>query len=56
MQNKIYRVLESDNVIAIFNCKEYADDFIDYQETISDKEFVIEGISLADWLLQPREF
>lgn len=52
----IYRVLENDEVVAIFNQKEYANDFIDYQRTISDKVFEIEQVSLADWLLQPREF
>lgn len=52
----IYRVLEKDEVVAIFNSKEYADDFIDYQATISPKEFMIEEVALADWLLQPREF
>lgn len=56
MQNKIYRVLEKDEVVAIFNSKEYANDFIDYQATITDKRFTIEVVSLADWLLQPREF
>ena len=56
MQNKIYRVLQNDEVVAIFNDKEYADDFIDYQATISPKGFTIEEVSLADWLLQPREF
>lgn len=56
MQSKIYRVLENDEVVAIFNRKEYANDFIDYQATISDKEFEIEEVALADWLLQPREF
>lgn len=52
----IYRVLENDEVVAIFNRKEYADDFIDYQATISPKKFTIEEVALADWLLQPREF
>lgn len=56
MQSKIYRVLENDEVVAIFNDKEYADDFIDYQATISPKGFTSEEVSLADWLLQPREF
>lgn len=56
MQNKIYRVLQNDEVVAIFNRKDYANDFIDYQATISDKEFEIEEVLLADWLLQPREF
>ena len=54
--NMMYRVLEDEEVVAIFNRKEYADDFINYQATISDKEFEIEEVSLADWLLQPREF
>ena len=35
MQNKIYRVLQNDEVVAIFNRKDYANDFIDYQATIS---------------------
>ena len=52
----IYRVLKNDEVIAIFNSRDYAQDFIDYQATISDSEFEIEVVSLADWLLQPREF
>lgn len=56
MQNKIYRVLQNDEVVEIFNRKDYANDFIDYQATVSDKEFEIEEVSLADWLLQPREF
>lgn len=56
MQTKIYRVLENDEVVAVFNRKDYANDFIDYQATISGKEFEIEIVSLADWLLQPREF
>lgn len=55
-ENMIYRVLEDDEVVAIFNRKEYANDFIDYQATISPKEFTIEEVALADWLLQPREF
>lgn len=52
----IYRVLENDEVVAIFKSKNYANDFIDYQATISDKKFEIEEVELADWLLQPREF
>lgn len=28
MQNKIYRVLQNDEVVAIFNRKDYANDFI----------------------------
>lgn len=54
--NMIYRVLENDEVIGIFNKKQYAIDFIEYQKTISDRVFVIETVSLANWLLQPREF
>ena len=53
---KIYRVIENEAVVAIFNSKKYAKDFIDYQATISETEFEIEEVSLADWLLQPREF
>ncbi|HFD6739010.1 TPA: hypothetical protein ACF3QX_002883 [Enterococcus faecium] len=56
MMKKIYRVLEKDEVVAIFESVKYAQDFIDYQATISDNEFEIEEVSLADWLLQPREF
>lgn len=52
----IYRVIENDEVVAVFNNLDYAQDFIDYQATISDKEFEIEKVKLADWLLQPREF
>ncbi len=48
IQNKIYRVLQNDEVVAIFNRRDYANDFIDYQATISDKEFEIEEVSLAD--------
>lgn len=33
MQNKIYRVLQNDEVVAIFNRKDYANDFIDYQNS-----------------------
>lgn len=53
---KIFRVIENDEVVAIFDKKKYAKDFIEYQATISDKVFEIEELSLADWLLQPREF
>ena len=56
MMKKIYRVIENEAVVAIFNSKKYAKDFIDYQATISETEFEIEEVSLADWLLQPREF
>ncbi len=56
MKNKVYRILEDDEVVAIFKSKNYANDFIDYQATISDKKFEIEEVELADWLLQPREF
>ena len=54
MQSKIYRVLENDEVVAIFNDKEYADDFIDYQATISPKGFTIEEVSLADWFASTK--
>ena len=53
---KIYRVILNDEVIAIFDTQKYANDFVDYQATISDDKFEIEVVSLADWLLQPREF
>lgn len=53
---KICRVLINDEVIAIFNQKKYATDFIDYQETISNDKFELEELSLQDWLLEPREF
>ena len=56
MKKFIYRVLENDEVVAIFNEQEYAQDFIAYEKTISDKQFEIEKVALADWLLQPREF
>lgn len=56
MKKFIYRVLKNDEVVAIFNRKQYAKDFIDYQNSISDDSFEIEIVSIADWLLQPREF
>ncbi len=58
MKKFIYRVLENDEVVAIFNEQQYqyTQDFIAYEKTISDKQFEIEKVSLADWLLQPREF
>nr|WP_181728235.1 hypothetical protein [Enterococcus faecalis]QFX76034.1 hypothetical protein [Enterococcus faecalis] len=56
MKKFIYRVVENDEVVAIFNEQQYAQDFIVYEKTISDKQFEIEQVALADWLLQPREF
>ena len=56
MKKFIYRVLENDEVVAIFNQQQYAQDFIAYEKTISDKQFEIEKVDIADWLLQPREF
>lgn len=56
MKKFIYRVLENDEVVAIFNEQQYAQDFIAYEKIISDKQFEIEQVALADWLLQPREF
>ena len=50
------RVLENDEVVAIFNEQQYAQDFIAYEKTISDKQFEIEKVDIADWLLQTREF
>ena len=55
MKKFIYRVLENDKVVAIFNEQQYAQDFIAYEKTISDKQFEIEKVDIADWLLQPRE-
>ncbi len=49
-------VLVNDEVVAIFNEQQYAQDFIAYEKTISDKQFEIEKVDIADWLLQPREF
>lgn len=56
MKNKIYRVLENDEVIAVFNRRKYANDFVDYQATISVTIFEIEEVDRADWLIQPRDF
>ena len=56
MKKFIYRVVENDEVVAIFNEQQYAQDFIAYEKTISDKQFEIEKVDIADWLLQPREF
>ena len=56
MKDRIFRVLENETVVAVFNRLEYAQDFIDYQKTISEKQFELEVVALADWLLQPRDF
>jgi hypothetical protein len=56
MKKFIYRVLENDEVVAILMSNKYAQDFIAYEKTISDKQFEIEKVDIADWLLQPREF
>ena len=42
----ILRVLENDEVVAIFNEQQYAQDFIAYEKTISDKQFEIEKVDL----------
>ena len=55
-QKFVYRVIENDEVVAVFGSKKYAQDFVDYQKTISEKFFEVEQVALADWLLQPREF
>ena len=52
----IIRVLLKDKVIAVFDNEEYAQDFIDYQATISNKIFKIERIPVAMWLIEPRDF
>ena len=39
MKKFIYRVLENDEVVAIFNGQQYAQDFIAYEKTISDDDF-----------------
>lgn len=36
MKKFIYRVLENDEVVAIFNEQQYAQDFIAYEKTISE--------------------
>lgn len=56
MKTKIYRVYENDEVVAVFNKRKYADDFVEYQATISATVFEIEAVDLADWLIQPRDF
>ncbi|ECL1891474.1 hypothetical protein FR539_10055 [Campylobacter coli] len=43
----ILRVLENDEVVAIFNEQQYAQDFIAYEKTISDKQFEIEKVDIA---------
>lgn len=48
--------MKTKKIIAIFDRKKYAKDFVAYQEIISESDFEIEELSLADWLLQPREF
>lgn len=52
----IYRVYVNDEVVAVFKTKQFALDFVNYQETISDETFEIEEVPIANWLLQPREF
>lgn len=53
---KVYRVLENDEVVGVFKKEEYAEDFVEYQKTISDTEFLVEEIPLADWLSQSTKF
>lgn len=53
---KIYRVLLNDKVVGVFDESRYANDFVAYQQMISDETFEIEIVSLQDWLLQPRDF
>ena len=52
----IYRVLLKGTVVGVFNNKKYAQDFIDYQTTISKDKFEIEVVKMIDWLMQPRDF
>ena len=52
----IYRVLLKGTVVGVFNSKKYAQDFIDYQTTISKDKFEIEVVKMIDWLTQPRDF
>ena len=52
----IYRVLLKGTVAGVFNSKKYAQDFIDYQATISKDKFEIEVVKMIDWLTQPRDF
>lgn len=52
----IYRVLLKGTVVGVFNNKKYAQDFIDYQATISKDKFEIEVVKMIDWLTQPRDF
>lgn len=52
----IYRVSLKGVVVGVFNNKKYAQDFIDYQATISKDKFEIEVVKMIDWLMQPRDF
>ena len=52
----IYRVSLKGSVVGVFNSKKYAEDFIDYQATISKDKFEIEVVKMIDWLTQPRDF
>ncbi|MBH0959546.1 hypothetical protein NMD98_14065 [Enterococcus faecium] len=52
----IYRVSLKGVVVGVFNSKKYAQDFIDYQATISKDKFEIEVVKMIDWLMQPRDF
>ena len=53
---KIYKIVLNEKVIAIFDSKKFALDFIEYQKTISDFEFEIQKIDYTDWLLEPKDF
>lgn len=45
----VYIILSDGEVIGLFNSEHYACDFVDYQETISDKLFVVEKVALNNW-------
>lgn len=40
----VFQVLKGNEVIGNFKSLEYANDFIDYQATISDVKFVVEAV------------
>lgn len=53
---QVYLILEKGEVVGVFKQEEYAEDFVEYQKTISDTEFLVEEMPLADWLSQPKGF
>ena len=52
----IYQVSLKGVVVGVFNSKKNAQDFIDYQATISKDKFEIEVVKMIDWLMHQEIF